>query len=142
MFLIFKIIITRSLSFIIFKKFNHLPINLSIYTDHGRVQRPLFVVNGAKLAINSTHIKRLRKKLDKQHSEYCSFSQLLKEGVIEYLDVEEEEAALIAMTPQDVLKREYASTYTHCEIHPAMILGVAASLIPFPDHNQVSFFNL
>jgi hypothetical protein len=27
--------------------------------------------------------------------------------------------------------------YTHCEIHPAMILGVCASIIPFPDHNQV-----
>jgi DNA-directed RNA polymerase II subunit RPB2 len=26
-------------------------------------------------------------------------------------------------------------TYTHCEIHPAMILGVCASIIPFPDHN-------
>jgi len=27
-------------------------------------------------------------------------------------------------------------TYTHCEIHPAMILGVCASIIPFSDHNQ------
>src|ERR1700759_5027156 len=26
--------------------------------------------------------------------------------------------------------------YTHCEIHPSMILGVCASIIPFPDHNQ------
>mmetsp|Transcript_101251 Transcript_101251/g.139802 ORF Transcript_101251/g.139802 Transcript_101251/m.139802 type:complete len:144 (+) Transcript_101251:1973-2404(+) len=27
-------------------------------------------------------------------------------------------------------------TFTHCEIHPSMILGVCASIIPFPDHNQ------
>lgn len=27
-------------------------------------------------------------------------------------------------------------TYTHSEIHPSMILGVCASIIPFPDHNQ------
>lgn len=26
--------------------------------------------------------------------------------------------------------------YTHCEIHPAMMLGICASVIPFPDHNQ------
>lgn len=26
--------------------------------------------------------------------------------------------------------------FTHCEIHPAMIFGVCASIIPFPDHNQ------
>lgn len=30
----------------------------------------------------------------------------------------------------------YSDTYTHCEIHPAMILGVCASIVPFPDHNQ------
>lgn len=30
----------------------------------------------------------------------------------------------------------YSQTYTHCEIHPSMILGVCASIIPFPDHNQ------
>ena len=30
-----------------------------------------------------------------------------------------------------------AHTWTHCEIHPSMILGVCASIIPFPDHNQV-----
>jgi DNA-directed RNA polymerase II subunit RPB2 len=28
--------------------------------------------------------------------------------------------------------------YTHCEIHPSMLLGICASIIPFPDHNQVS----
>ena len=30
----------------------------------------------------------------------------------------------------------YSYTYTHCEIHPCMILGVCASIVPFPDHNQ------
>merc|ERR1712038_861042 len=30
----------------------------------------------------------------------------------------------------------YSNSYTHCEIHPSMILGVCASIIPFPDHNQ------
>ena len=28
------------------------------------------------------------------------------------------------------------TNFTHCEIHPAMIFGVCASIIPFPDHNQ------
>ncbi|KAF9537499.1 beta and beta-prime subunits of DNA dependent RNA-polymerase, partial [Agrocybe pediades] len=30
----------------------------------------------------------------------------------------------------------HAHTWTHCEIHPSMILGICASIIPFPDHNQ------
>ena len=32
--------------------------------------------------------------------------------------------------------RATRATYTHCEIHPSMILGICASIIPFPDHNQ------
>jgi DNA-directed RNA polymerase II subunit RPB2 len=28
--------------------------------------------------------------------------------------------------------------YTHCEIHPSMLFGVAASVIPFPNHNQAT----
>jgi hypothetical protein len=36
--------------------------------------------------------------------------------------------------PQDA----YSGSYTHCEIHPSLILGVCASIIPFPDHNQVN----
>jgi DNA-directed RNA polymerase II subunit RPB2 len=44
---------------------------------------------------------------------------------------------MIAMKPKDVGKKDsYSTTYTHCEIHPSMILGVCASIIPFPDHNQ------
>lgn len=31
---------------------------------------------------------------------------------------------------------QFAITYTHCEVHPSMILGICASIIPFPDHNQ------
>jgi len=65
-----------------------------------------------------------------------NFDETLKEGLIEFLDVEEEETSMIAMHIQD-LRTKGVSTYTHCEIHPAMILGVCASIIPFPDHNQV-----
>lgn len=28
--------------------------------------------------------------------------------------------------------------YTHCEIHPCMLFGVAGSVIPFPNHNQAT----
>lgn len=59
-------------------------------------------------------------------------------GVVEYIDTLEEETVMLAMTPDDLQEKEvaYCSTYTHCEIHPSMILGVCASIIPFPDHNQ------
>ena len=62
-------------------------------------------------------------------------------GVVEYIDTMEEETTMIATSPESLQPAEdgtfYCQTWTHCEIHPAMILGVCASIIPFPDHNQV-----
>jgi DNA-directed RNA polymerase beta subunit len=37
---------------------------------------------------------------------------------------------------EDAATSSNIALYTHCEIHPAMILGVCASIVPFPDHNQ------
>jgi len=38
---------------------------------------------------------------------------------------------------EDLVKlHAYCKTYTHAEIHPAMIFGICASIIPFPDHNM------
>ena len=37
---------------------------------------------------------------------------------------------------RDNPKVSSTTNFTHCEIHPAMIFGVCASIIPFPDHNQ------
>lgn len=55
---------------------------------------------------------------------------------MEFLDVEEEETAMIAMTLKDLTSHKSTIyDYTHCEIHASMILGVCASIIPFPDHN-------
>lgn len=73
----------------------------------------------------------------------CSFSwqDLVANGVVEYIDTLEEETVMLAMTPDDLQEdkgQAYCSTYTHCEIHPSMMLGVCASIIPFPDHNQVN----
>ena len=67
---------------------------------------------------------------------------LVSRGCIEYVDCEEEETTMIAMEIRDLERSQdagrvsYSNTYTHCEIHPSMILGVCASIIPFPDHNQ------
>ncbi|KAJ0986875.1 hypothetical protein J5N97_005231 [Dioscorea zingiberensis] len=68
---------------------------------------------------------------------------LVAKGFIEYIDTfEEEETTMISMTINDLInarqnpEEAYSDTYTHCEIHPSLILGVCASIIPFPDHNQ------
>jgi DNA-directed RNA polymerase II subunit RPB2 len=104
---------------------------LRLYTDAGRVCRPLFVVTNNKLEIKKSHIIRLREDLD------YSWTSLMQAGVVEMVDTEEEETCMIAMDQNDLQDSGgYSSTYTHCEIHPSLILGVCASIIPFPDHNQ------
>ncbi len=127
-----------------------------INADAGRSCRPLFVVENNRLLITKEDIKQLC-TLEKK------WDDLMREGKIELLDVEEEEVSLIAMFPEDLqnnqvsginksnnnikLKGESSTkdnynsmdnakyNYTHCEIHPAMILGTTASVIPFIAHN-------
>ncbi|KAL0306867.1 UNVERIFIED_CONTAM: DNA-directed RNA polymerase II subunit RPB2 [Sesamum radiatum] len=74
--------------------------------------------------------------------EEYGWHDLVRKGFIEYVDTEEEETTMISMTINDLHNSRrnpddaYSETYTHCEIHPSLILGVCASIIPFPDHNQ------
>eukprot|EP00547_Thalassionema_nitzschioides_P003834 CAMPEP_0194221332 /NCGR_PEP_ID=MMETSP0156-20130528/30372_1 /TAXON_ID=33649 /ORGANISM="Thalassionema nitzschioides, Strain L26-B" /LENGTH=1218 /DNA_ID=CAMNT_0038951699 /DNA_START=8 /DNA_END=3664 /DNA_ORIENTATION=- len=106
-----------------------------IYTDAGRICRPLFVVEEQKLMIKKHHISQLQGINADQKR--LTWADLLMEGLVEYIDTEEEETTMIAMEPKDLDGEDsYSTTYTHCEIHPSMILGVCASIIPFPDHNQ------
>lgn len=115
---------------------------LRIYTDAGRICRPLFVVKREKKP-NAAGFRKPYLKIQRPHvvalkntgSGY-GFGSLTSLGAIEYVDCAEEETIMIAMLKSDLEKRNHSSVYTHCEIHPSMILGVCGSIIPFPDHNQ------
>ena len=102
---------------------------IKIQTDNGRLCRPLFTVINNKLK----YVDELHEKLVKTESGYKWFD-MVTSGIIEYIDAAEEENAMIAMFPDDLNNDNIK--YTHCEIHPSLILGVCASTIPFPDHNQ------
>jgi DNA-directed RNA polymerase II subunit RPB2 len=107
-----------------------------IYSEYGRICRPLLIVGASdqKIVCKKRHITRL---LDDEDD--FGWEGLLLNGMIELIDSEEEETTMIAMKPADLdLPPEelYSNTYTHCEIHPSLILGICASIIPFPDHNQ------
>ncbi|CAH1448500.1 unnamed protein product [Lactuca virosa] len=110
-----------------------------IYTDYGRCSRPLFIVEKQRLLIKKKDIQNLQQR---ETPEDGGWHDLVSNGFIEYIDTEEEETTMISMTINDLVSaRENpgvssSDTYTHCEIHPSLILGVCASMIPFPDHNQ------
>lgn len=60
------------------------------------------------------------------------FNDFLRKGLVEYIDVNEENDSLIALYEADI----DAATTTHLEIEPFTLLGVCAGLIPYPHHNQ------
>ncbi|KAM0747460.1 DNA-dependent RNA polymerase II second largest subunit [Meredithblackwellia eburnea MCA 4105] len=134
---------------------------LRLFTDAGRVCRPLFIVEDQRLVLTKNDIQRLGQEPDpEQGIERLKWKDLVEQGVIEYLDAEEEETVMICMTPEDLETSRLfqqtgerqpetndqsatvktpsvnTHTWTHCEIHPSMVLGICASIIPFPDHNQ------
>jgi len=92
--------------------------------DAGRVRRPLIIVSKGRANLTRAHLEAVLR-------EEARCEDLVREGVIEYLDADEEENALIALSHEEV-----GPDKTHLEIAPYTILGICASLIPFSEHNQ------
>ena len=61
-----------------------------------------------------------------------NFEDFLTKGLVEYLDVNEENTCLIALYESSI----EPGVTTHLEIEPFTLLGVCAGLIPYPHHNQ------
>jgi len=96
---------------------------LYVNCDQGRVRRPLIVIEAGKPKLTREHVEAV------QRGE-MRWEDLIERGVIEYIDAEEENT-LIAPSPSRINEKT-----THVEIAPYTILGIAASLIPYPEHNQ------
>ena len=101
-----------------------------INSDPGRIRRPLIVVNrNNKLALKDKDVENL------VEGKY-EWGDLIVKGVIEYIDAEEEENCLIALNEDDLKVNKKTHKYTHMEVDPMVILGVATSNVPFPEHNS------
>ena len=157
--------------------------DIFINTDKGRILRPLLILYDGSPRLTQDHLAKLA-------SGEINFRSLIIEGVVEWVDAEEEEDLYIAPRPfvlpetipdgdsaglagrvvkyEDVewtnlgeprttvapLKANvampngeiattefdvpllYTAEHTHCEIDPQLVLGVCASLIPYPEHNS------
>lgn len=98
--------------------FSKVDREIHIFTDEGRMLRPLF---------NRENFPTL------EEIQHKSFKTLLQENKIIYLDSYQIENYSIAMTKREMESETY---YQLCEIHPSCISGLSVSLIPFPDHTQ------
>eukprot|EP00605_Chrysophyceae_sp_TOSAG23-4_P001848 GSChrysophyteH1.ASY1.ANO1.2040.1 assembled CDS len=106
------------------------PLQNAVYiaSDGGRVCRPLLVLGpGGKLMLTQEHIENLRRDT----MQLTKLEHLIAAGIIEYVDVNEENNCLIALNESAITPE-----HTHMEIDPLTILGVVAGLVPYPHHNQ------
>jgi DNA-directed RNA polymerase II subunit RPB2 len=133
-----------------------------IYTDSGRLTRPIFYINDKTPSYKRTP-ELFNKLLDRNFSwnelltgfntkkkdtnDIClvyndtkelygtnSIEDLINnEGIIEYLDTSEEEGSLICMDEENIEKLPY----TNIEIHPSLIFGVMGNLIAYPENSQL-----
>ena len=95
-----------------------------IFNDPGRARRPLIIVEDGVPLLKEEHMNKVA-------NGKLKWDDLINNGLIEYLDAEEEENSYIAMNFADLNEE-----HTHLEIDPATMLGICAGIIPFSDHNS------
>jgi DNA-directed RNA polymerase II subunit RPB2 len=131
---------------------------IRINTDGGRLYRPLLKVKNNKLLLTKEMLNEINLNMNINSDKISTWNDFISKynDVIEYVDCEESENLMIAMTT-DILNEErnkmlnkvinngsninnrYSNVYrkfTHCELNPAMMLGSVSSNIPFSEHNQ------
>jgi DNA-directed RNA polymerase II subunit RPB2 len=135
-----------------------------IYTDAGRLSRPIYYIDDNKVSFDRAEINALlesgkitweqiisgfMKKSDEQfktkNNKIYDIQELYGEtdmvklnkfkAMVDYVDTSEEESSLIAVNIEDLAKNKL---YTHMEIDPSLILGVMGNLIIYPENNPVT----
>jgi len=96
---------------------------LYVNCNAGRVLRPLIIIKDGKSTFSPDLLDKITKKL-------VSWTDLIRMGVLELVDANEEENCYITF------EEKHAKKHTHLEIFPSAILGAGASIIPYPEHNQ------
>jgi len=115
-------------------------VNLNVFYDEkadeahiecskGRARRPLIVVREGQPMLTERHLKQLEKN-------EISWSDLVKQGIIEYLDAAEEENTLVAFFEKDLTPE-----HTHLEVTPLSMFGLCTSLVPYSNFNQSTRLN-
>jgi len=100
-----------------------------IETSKGRARKPLIIVREGQPLLTEKHLKQLEKN-------EISWSDLIKQGIIEYLDSAEEENALVAFFEKDL-----SPEHTHLEITPMAMFGLTTALVPYGNFNQSTRLN-
>ncbi|MGC9309406.1 MAG: DNA-directed RNA polymerase subunit B [Candidatus Nanoarchaeia archaeon] len=105
-------------------KYDNFMNAIFISTEIGRVLRPLIICDKGKPRLKDEHLSMIE-------SGDLGWEDLLRQGIIEYLDAAEEDDCYVAM-----YKEELTEEHTHLEIDPIDALGLVTSLVPYGNHDQ------
>ncbi|MAG40013.1 DNA-directed RNA polymerase subunit B [Candidatus Pacearchaeota archaeon] len=94
-----------------------------ISTEVGRVLRPVIIVENGESKLKQEHLEMIKQGT-------LNWEDLIKQGILEYLDASEEDDCLIAFE-----ESELTQEHTHLEIDRIDCLGVSVSMIPYANHN-------
>lgn len=97
-----------------------------VNSNPGRVRRPLIIVENGASKLTEDVVKKVKAGKYK-------FSDLVKNGHIEYLDTLEEENAYVAF-----YESEITLEHTHLEISPITMFGLNTGTVPFSDFDEPS----
>jgi len=137
---------------------------IKIYTDGGRFFRPLFCVENNIIKFNKKHLNQISTDVINDATKIGLWENFMLQNpyIIEYIDTEMLYYALPCVKINNVEKMRLRMIdsidkvkdikqegqiqnrydemqfvrYTHCEIHPSLLLGVVAGSIPHLNHNQ------
>lgn len=114
-------VVSGEVNVVFYEKMNTVNIN----TDSGRVRKPYIIVENGQSKFTSDIAEKLRSK-------EIDFGYLIRHGIIEYLDAEEEENALVAFKESDITPET-----THLEVDLTSIFGFTINTVPYAEHNSV-----
>lgn len=110
----------RMISWSVSISINHLENSINIFSDDGRIVRPVW--NLVDYTVEDVY-QLISSKPD--------WNLCCKTGMILYMDSQELEQHYISMYLDEVNEK-----HTLCEIHPSFIFGVCVNIIPYVDHIQ------
>jgi len=130
---------------------------IKIYTEGGRLYRPLLAVSDNKIVLTDKIINSVLS--DKNLKGLNKWDALIEKypETIDFVDMEEQFYMLVSEYKDKVIEMKQRElqvipdsnkpninrydesmilNYTHCEFHPTMIIGIIAGNIPFANHNN------
>ena len=140
--------------------------DIRINCETGRIFHPTIRVVNNELMLKKHMVELISTDDTKSTTKITSWNEFIIKfpGVVEYIDTDEKYNAMIAVYPSDVAimrKRMIESIervkamkpqdfkvnlnryddftyvrYSHCEIHPSLLVGIVVSNIPLADRNQ------